>query len=201
MIQQRPMASDENPDAQTGTATLLSRIRRGDSIALSQLFRREGDALRRWARGKLPAWIRNFTDSVDMVQETLFQTFQRLNRFENRGRGSLQAYLRRGVRNRIADAMRSFSRRRTVALDDQSYRVPSPGPSPYDHAEDAERTRRYKVALKQLNDDEQLLVVGCLELGQSYEQLALVTGRATPGAARIAARRAVKKLANILAGD
>jgi RNA polymerase sigma factor (sigma-70 family) len=187
------------PDPQTGTKTLLSRIRRGDSLALNRLFRVQGENLRRWTRGKLPTWARRLTDSVDLVQETLFQTFQRLDRFDNRGRGSLQAYLRQAVRNRITDEIRTVGRRPTVPLDDDLRTKAWPGKSPYDHTVEAEWSDRYKAALKRLNTDEQTLVVGALELGQSYEQLALATGRATPGAARIAARRAVQKLARLMA--
>jgi RNA polymerase sigma factor (sigma-70 family) len=188
------------PDPQTGTKTLLSRIRRGDSVALSRLFRVQGENLRRWTRGKLPTWARRLTDSVDLVQETLFQTFQRLDRFDHRGKGSLQAYLRQSVRNRITDQMRTVGRRPTVPVDDALRTRAWPGKSPFDHAVDVEWSDRYKAALTRLSPDEQNLVVGSLELGQSYEQLALVTGRATPGAARIAARRAVQKLARLMAG-
>jgi hypothetical protein len=45
-----------------------------------------------------------------------------------------------------------------------------------------------------------MLVVGRLELDYTYEQLALVSGRATAGAARLAARRAVIKLADRMTG-
>ena len=60
---------------------------------------------------------------------------------------------------------------------------------------DSERARHYKAALATLNDEERMLVVGRIELGFNYDQLALISGRATPEAARQAVRRAVKKLA------
>jgi RNA polymerase sigma-70 factor (ECF subfamily) len=60
---------------------------------------------------------------------------------------------------------------------------------------DGERARHYKAALATLSDEERMLVVGRIELGFNYDQLALISGRATPEAARQAVRRAVKKLA------
>jgi hypothetical protein len=45
-----------------------------------------------------------------------------------------------------------------------------------------------------------MLVVGRIELGFNYDQLALISGRATPEAARQAVRRAVKKLAERMPG-
>ena len=60
---------------------------------------------------------------------------------------------------------------------------------------DGERARHYKAALATLSEEERMLVVGRIELGFNYDQLALIAGRATPEAARQAVRRAVKKLA------
>jgi hypothetical protein len=44
-----------------------------------------------------------------------------------------------------------------------------------------------------------MLVVGRIELQYSFEQLALITDKPTPGAARVALRRAVLKLAEKMA--
>jgi RNA polymerase sigma factor (sigma-70 family) len=137
-------------------------------------------------------------DTADVVQEVLLQTFLRLDRFDNRGKGAFQAYLRQGVLNRIADQIRTVVRRPVVEIDDGAHELTSVAPSPFDSAAQEEWERAYKQALTRLNEDERLLAVGRLELEYSYEQLALMTGRATPGSARIAARRAVAKLAHCM---
>jgi len=72
------------------------------------------------------------------------------------------------------------------------------GPSPHAHAVGAERHARYRAALTRLGKEEQALLVARLELGYSYEQVALATGRPTPDAARVAIRRAILKLADEL---
>ena len=85
---------------------LLARTRQGDERALSALFRRHGRALRQWARGRLPKWARGVNDTADIVQDALLQTFRRIDRFEDRGKGALQAYLRQAATNRIRDEIR-----------------------------------------------------------------------------------------------
>ena len=172
---------------------LLRRARAGDSRALSTLLRRQGTALTRWARGRLPRWARHVADTADLVQDALLNTFRRIERFDDRGTGALQAYLRQAVQNRIADELRRIERRPTAAIDDD---VPGGGLSPYDLALSGERAVRYKQALASLDEGDRILIVARFEMDYTYEQLALIGDRATPEAARKALRRAVLKLAD-----
>ncbi|HEY1304616.1 MAG TPA: RNA polymerase sigma factor [Vicinamibacterales bacterium] len=179
---------------------LLDRARAGDERAVSRLFRRQAASLRRWARGRLPRWARSVTDTADIVQDVLMRSFRRLDLFEDRGKGTLQAYLRRGVENRILDEMRRVRRRPSVDLEDAADNVADEGPSQFDRVMDAEQEEKYKRTLATLTEDERLLVVGRLELGYTYEQLALITNRPTKDAARVALHRAVLKMAERLSG-
>jgi len=140
------------------------------------------------------------TETADLVQEALLQTFRRLDRFEDRGKGALQAYLRQAVINRIHDEVRRVARRPLAESDDAALDLPADDPSPFDHALDAEHDRKYKQALATLGEDERMLVVGRMELGYNYDQLALITDRSTSEAARVAVRRAVIKLARAMSG-
>lgn len=126
------------------------------------------------------------------------QTFRRLEGFDDRGRGALQAYLRQAVQNRIRDELRRIERRPATELDDD---FPAGTPSPLDAALDAERADRYKKALAALDEGDRMLIVARLEMGYSYEQLAEISGRATSEAARKALRRAVLKLAAQMTGE
>jgi len=159
------------------------------------LFRRHGPELRQWARGRLPRWARNVADTADVVQDVLLRTFRRIDRFEDRGRGALRGYLRRSVMNRIHDEMRKVVRRPTGELEERLFNMPGDQPTPFDSAVDSERARHYKAALATLTEEERILVVGRIEMGFNYDQLALIGERATPEAARQAVRRAVKRLA------
>ena len=78
---------------------------------------------------------------------------------------------------------------------------PPPPHHPLDSALDAERTRRYKQALATLSEADRVLVVARIEMEYTYEQLALISGRASPEAARKALRRAVVKLAESMSDD
>lgn len=184
-----------DPKSAAISAELLARAKAGDTRAMSTLFRRHGPELRQWARGRLPRWARSVADTTDVVQDVLLRTFRRIERFEDRGRGALRGYLRRSVMNRIQDEMRKVVRRPTGPLEDRLLDLPGEQPTPFESAVDAQRVRHYKAALATLSEEERLLVVGRIELGFNYDQLALIGGRATPEAARQAVRRAVKKLA------
>jgi RNA polymerase sigma-70 factor (ECF subfamily) len=186
--------SDQTRPA-TASADLLAQARAGDKSALSRLIRRQGLALTKWARGRLPNWARRFSDTADIVQDALIQTFRRIDKVELRGEGALQAYLHRAVVNRIRDEMRRVARRPIDNIDDAESLLPASDASAFDHVMDAENEARYKRALAMLSDDERALVVGRMELDYTYEQLAVMSRRPTAAAARMAVRRAVIKLA------
>ncbi len=127
----------------------------------------------------------------------MLQTFKHLETFDARGEGALQAYLRQAVMNRIRDHVRRVARRPVAtALDSQHEDT---GPSPLEQAVGAQAVDRYEAALARMSDADRELIVASVELGYSYEQLAEATGRASPDAARKAARRALVKLAEEMA--
>jgi RNA polymerase sigma-70 factor, ECF subfamily len=195
------MGSDPRlPSAKSSASSgeLLERARAGDSRALSRLFKRQGAALARWARGRLPRWVRQVADTADLVQDALMQTFRRIDRFNDRGQGALQAYLRQAVQNRIRDELRRIARRPVIEL---THDVQDDAESPLDGVLEAERAERYKQALATLTESDRMLIVGRLEMDYTYEQLALITGRASPEATRKALRRAVLKLAERMSDD
>src|SRR5262245_60336838 len=92
------------------TTHLIERVRTGDREALERLFGSHATLLRRWASGRLPRWARQLSDTDDLVQDALLQTFKRIEDFEPRGAGSLQAYLRQSVLNRLRDELRRLAR-------------------------------------------------------------------------------------------
>jgi len=182
-------AGDSPPDE---TIHLLERARAGDQAALEKLFARYLKPLRRWASGRLPRWARDMTDTQDLVQETLLQTFKKIEGFEARGEGALQAYLRQALMNRIRDELRRFDRRGApAALDTQE---PDAAPSPLDAAIGQQNTERYERALARLRDADRQAIIARVELGCSYEEMAAALGKPSPDAARKAAQRAVVRL-------
>jgi RNA polymerase sigma factor (sigma-70 family) len=180
------------------TAQLLNRARQGDITALEQVFARQVQALRSWASGRLPHWARDLTDTDDLVQDVLLQTFKRIDDFDARGTGALYAYLRQAVLNRIRDEMRRHARR-PASVQADSW-LPADGPSPLDLAIGAEALERYEQALDRLRPEEKECIVGRLELGFTYDELAAWLGKPSPEAARKAAQRALVRLVEEMEG-
>jgi RNA polymerase sigma-70 factor (ECF subfamily) len=160
------------------------------------LFGRLLPYIRRWAHGRLPQWARKGLDTADIVQDVLVRAFSRLDGFEPRQRQALRAYLRQAVRNRILDELRHHQRTGLVVDVDQET-LPSDA-SPHADFLSNERWEQYRGGLNRLSESDREAVVARLELGYSYEQIALMTGRRSADAARMAVKRAVLQLARHL---
>lgn len=190
------MPGDEAPRAGEGsgetTLDLLARARAGDPHSVEALFERCLPQLRRWARGRLPAYARDLADTHDLVQETVLHTLNKLSAFQPRHQGALQAYLREAVANRIRDEIRRVHRRPTpVELEDVHA---TPAPSPLEHAIGREGIERYEAALQRLKPSDREAVVARIELQQSYEEVAAALGKPNANAARVAVTRALARL-------
>jgi RNA polymerase sigma-70 factor (ECF subfamily) len=181
------------PDAEARSEELFRRAKDGDGGALDQLFARYLPRLRRWAHGRVPIWARDSIDTGDLVQETALRAYANLPSFEpHHDKSALFGYLRRALINRIHDQFRHASRHATPAALDENR--PDTSASPLDSAIDEEDRRRYAAAVQRLRPSDRLAIIGRIELGYSYEQLALILQRPSPEAARLAVRRALLRL-------
>jgi len=181
------------PGASDTSLDLLERAKGGDRHALDILIARYLPRLRRWAHGRLPSWARDLAETQDLVQETVFKAFTQVERFEIRGEGALQAYLRQALLNRIRTEMRRAGRRPLAgALDPQTEDA---GPSPLEAAIGREAVERYEDGLSRLRPEDREAIIGRLELGLTNEELADALGKPTPNAARMAVERALLRLA------
>jgi RNA polymerase sigma factor (sigma-70 family) len=140
-------------------------------------------------------WARSLTDTDDLVQDALVQTFKNIEAFESQRVGAFLAYLRKTVLNRIRDELRRKGRQPAAtdlddidALDDRSR-------TPLEEAIGREALDRYERALERLRPDEREAIIARLEMGYSYEELAEALGKPTPDAARKVAQRALVRLA------
>ncbi len=179
------------PDAES-TLQLLMRAKAGDQGAVEALFVRHAGPLKRWAHGRLPRWARDVADTADLVQDVLLQTFKHLEHFEPRSEDALQAYLRYALMNRVRDELRRHRRRPgSVELDS---RYIDEAPSPLEEAIGTEATERYQAGLMRLQESDRDAIIGRLELGLTYDELADLLGKPSPDAARKAAQRALVRL-------
>jgi len=186
---------DPLPPGVSSTADLLRRARAGDADALNDLFRRHLPPLRRWARGRLPRWTRDLRDTEDLVQETLAQTLRRIDVFEPRHEGALQAYLRQALINRVRDEVRRLTRYPAAATLEESDRFADPAASPLEEAIGKEALERYEAAIGRLKPEEREIIIARVEMQQSYQQIAAAHGKSSPDAARMAVTRALMRLA------
>lgn len=200
-----PMATETRPSSNPVTASplpaeatveLLNRARRGDDAARDRLLERCIPALRRWAHGRMPPSTRGMLETADLVQDAVIAAMRRLDVFEARHQGALQAYLRQAVMNRIRDLVRHHRRVPEPAslpeglMDERT--------SPLEHAIGTENMARYDAALQRLRPADREAIVGRLELQQSYEELAIALDKPNATAARMAVTRAMKRLADEL---
>lgn len=175
------------------TADLIERAKSGDNEALEILFSRHIPILRRWASGRLPRWARDLADTGDLVQVTAMDAFRQLDRFEVRGDGALQAYLRQALMNRMRNELRRLGRKPTPSALDSA--MPGKETSPLDAAIRQEQMDRYTCALDLLQPEDREAVIGRLEFGLSYRELAEMLGKPSADAARMAVTRALERLA------
>jgi RNA polymerase sigma-70 factor (ECF subfamily) len=177
---------------------LIERAKVGDTHALELLVARYLPRLQRWAHGRLPASARDLAETQDLVQETVFKAFKQIDRFDVRGEGALQGYLRQALVNRIRDEIRRVNRRaEAVELDPH---LQDEAPSPLEQAIGREALERYEQALNRLRPDDREVIVGRIELGLTHEELAEATGKPSANAARMAVERALFRLAKEMRG-
>ena len=187
-----PKSSSENLLA---TRELFQRAKDGDREALNLLMARYSPRLVRWAAGRLPSYARSLLDTGDLVQDVLLSTLERLDLIDVRGPGLFEAYIRKAVLNRIRDQVRHD---RKQAGGDVLENVEDRTPSPLETAIGTDVLDRYERALTLLSEEDARLLHLRVELQFSYEEIAALTERPTPDAARMATQRALRKLAEIM---
>lgn len=192
----RATVSEDDANQVDTTYVLLARAKGGNRDALDSLFARHIPLLRRWASGRLPRWARDIADTSDLVQETVIQTFKRVEAFEPRGEGALQAYLRQAVLNRIRSEFRRKGRKPTIENFDE--RIADDQASPLEAAIRQEQLDRYDAALSRLSERERDLIVARVEVGLTYEEIAEAMAKPSWNAARMATARALLRLAEEL---
>lgn len=178
------------------TQQLLGRIREGEEEARDRLVQRFLPALRRWARGRLPAHARGLVDTDDLVQEAFLRALRQVDAFEPTRPGSFLSYLHQILINAVRDAIlrddRRKNRERTASesvLDREELLQQSLG---------VDRVRAYESALAGISASQQPAVILRVEFGFKYEEIAQALGRASADAVRMQVTRALARMAEIM---
>jgi RNA polymerase sigma-70 factor, ECF subfamily len=174
------------------TIELVVRAREGDRMAVEALLQRSIPGLTRFAHGRLPAAARGSLDTGDLVQETVLHVLRRLDTFEPRHVGAMQAYLRQSVINRIRDEVRRIGRHPAPAELPED--LASEMPSPLEEAVSAEAYERYRAVLVQLSPRDREMVVARIEAQWNLGEIAQRFNMRTVDGARMAVTRALRRL-------
>jgi RNA polymerase sigma factor (sigma-70 family) len=148
--------------------------------------------LRRWAHGRIPEALLPTLDTDDLVQETLVDAIQRWRTVPKRvptRPGALQAYLRQALLNRLRDEIRRQGVHEEMMAD-----TLQTSESPLEQAIQTEAWSRYHAALKCLTPEDRAAVIGRIEKGLSYGELAQTLHMPTEDAARLRVSRALRRV-------
>ncbi|MCI0569016.1 MAG: sigma-70 family RNA polymerase sigma factor [Acidobacteria bacterium] len=186
----RPALSTES------TASLLNRLKAGESAARDILLSRYLLPLRKWAHGRLPAQARDLMDTDDLVQDTVLRTLRQLDGLLADGDGVFLAYMRQTLLNKIKDQIRHLRRQpgRGPLLDT----YPDGNPSPLQFAVGEETLMKYDKAMLALPQHQQEAIMLRVEMGFSYEEIARFLGCPSANAARMLVARTLLRLATAM---
>ena len=191
---QGPPPASPGPDEPPleSTSLLLERIRGGDATARERLFARVLPTLTRWAHRRLPARMRDLSETEDLVQLSVMRALSRLDAFESEREGAFLAYLRQILKNLVRDEVRRAGARDMEPLSETRE---DPGPSPLERTVSRDVLDRYERALEKLSAESQQAVLLRIEFGYAYPEIAAALGKASPDAARMMVGRAMVEIA------
>ncbi len=182
------------------TGELLRRAKNGDRVALDHVMARYLPRLQRWASGRLPHRARSLLDTADLVQETLMRVLQGLDRIEVGEPGMFQAYVRQAVLNRVRDQVR-WAERRSGVDEATLLELPANAPSPLDEAIGSDVLQRFEAAMASVSEQDRQLLHLRIELQFDYDEIAAMTESQSRDAARMAVRRALRRLTEEMGRD
>jgi RNA polymerase sigma-70 factor (subfamily 1) len=198
---------EEQPIEQT--IDLVHRAHAGDREALNELFARYYERVRRIVRLRLGPALRARMGSDDILQEVFLEALRGFDRFEMRDEGSLINYLACIAEHRIRDAAdfnraakRDAAREVPIAPPDASGQLDrdlsAAGLPPAEGASLAEQVARLEAAIEKLAPADRELILLHDYARATWPVIAQQTGRASPDAARMAHKEAVRRLGMLL---
>ena len=162
--------------------------------ALEAFFAAHLPALRSWAGRRVPRRLERRADADDFVQLAAIRTLARLHHLAPERRETMQPYLRRVVINLVRDEIRKVGRSPELIAVDGDLDAAGIVVTPLDALVGRATWETYKAALKALDPRDRKCIVGRVQKGLSYPEIARLIGAPSPGAARVAVSRAIDRL-------
>lgn len=167
---------------------LVAAWRSGDERAAARLVERHSPAIARFLYSS--GALRDELD--DLVQETMFRAFRRLDTW--RGDSGLRSWLFSIAGNLLKDEARKRKGRHVLSLTDQD--APS-HTAPDQELEADEAEERIRTGLTTLPRLQREVFLRRVQLGEGYDAIAVALDT-TPGAARVHYHQAVKRLKELV---
>lgn len=174
------------------TRGLFFRAKNGDLEAREKLWKKLRERLCRYAHGKLPRRLRSLVETEDVVQDALAQTFRHIDLFDPRHSGAFGVALFVTMKRCLIDQHRRAGRQPEVGETATS--LAAEGLSPMEEAIEKEKLERVISARSKLSEEDQALLHARLDLDLGFTDVALLFGKPSPDAARVAVKRAIGRL-------
>jgi RNA polymerase sigma-70 factor (ECF subfamily) len=174
------------------TRGLFFRAKEGDLEAREKLWKKLRERLCRYAHGRLPKRLRSLVETEDVVQDALAQTFRRIDLFDPKHSGAFGVALWVTIKRCLIDQHRRAGRQ--PAEGETASSLAAQGPSPMEEAIEKEKLERVISARSKLSEEDQALLHARLDLDLGFTDVALLFGKPSPDAARVAVQRAIGRL-------
>jgi RNA polymerase sigma factor (sigma-70 family) len=153
-------------------------------------------ALEHRSRRVLPTSARGHLCPQDLVQDVLLSTCRRASSIEADPALGLMPYLQRALTNRVRSEHRR--QRPNASIADAEASLRDTRPSPLDRVLAEERRRAVRRAVASLDPQARRIVIARYARGLAWSDVAAAVDAPSPDAARVAASRAVARLASQL---
>ncbi len=174
------------------TATLIAKVRSGDSSARERLCAIYIPLLTRWAHGRLPDYARDLAETDDLVQVSLLRALNNIERFKSDREGAFLAYLRTITLNSIREEIRKTTNK--PSRSELPLTMPDPAKDVVDKAIDQQAIDKYETALTELPEQQREVVILRIEFGFTYAEIAAAMNKPSANATRMMVSRALVSL-------
>ncbi len=169
------------------TQYLLGAVRAGDAKARERLIARIEPLLMRFARGRVPQFLRYEQDTSDLMQSTWLRVLDKLDHIALQRPGDFFAYVRATLINALRESLRKHGRAPVARDGGDRAAIEESLPA---ESIDLDDWLSYEQALAKLAPEVRNLVLMRFEFGMSFAEIGLELGD-SPDAVRMRFTRAL----------
>ncbi len=185
-----PVVDMSDSSAECTTQFLLGAVRAGDGKARQLLIARIEPLLMRFARGRVPQYLRHEQDTSDLIQSTWLRVLGKLDQIALVRPGDFFAYVRATLVNALREALRRHSRAPVARDGSEQAAIDAALPA---ERVDLDDWLSYEQALTALSPDARNLVLMRFEFGMSFSEIGVELGE-SPDAVRMRLTRALASM-------